>query len=146
MTRIQKYWDSFKKTEGLAADLDYYEAFSFGIGEKDADELLELVLAGKKRATTSPYLKNEKYCKPGDYSIVLDSKGEPRCIIRTVSTRIMAFREMTFDVCRLEGQDECLDTWIEKHVAFLRESGKELGYEFSYDMPIIFEEFTVVCR
>ena len=39
-----------------------------------------------------------------------------------------------------------LQSWQEGHRAFFTEEGKELGYEFSEDMPVIFQEFNVVFR
>ena len=143
---INEYWHNFLKENNLSKDSKYIEAFSFGRTPKQNDELLKLVLEGKKVATTSPYIEEEVYGNPNDYSIVLDSKGEPRCIIKTTKTRIMAFKDMTYDICKLEGEDEVLDTWIENHVAFLKESCDEYGYQFSFDMPIVFEEFEVVYK
>ncbi|MBR3228164.1 MAG: ASCH domain-containing protein [Erysipelotrichaceae bacterium] len=141
---IEEYWQSFLKEKGLPEDLRYYEAFAFGMTPEENDELLELVLEGKKRATTSAYLDAESYPHTGDCSIVLDGRGEARCIIRTLKTTVMAFRDMTFDICKKEGEDECLETWQETHRNIFIEEGKELGYEFSEDMRIFFEEFELV--
>ena len=58
----------------------------------------------------------------------------------------MTFKEMTFEIAKLEGEDECLDTWIKNLVAFFKEEGEEKGYSFTYDMPIFFEEFELVYK
>ena len=144
--KIEEYWQNFLTANSLPDNLKYYEAFKFGINDKQADELLLLVKEGKKKATTSPYFEDESYPKPGDYSIVLDGNGEPRCVIRTTKTSIMRFSDMTFDICKLEGEDEVIDTWIENHVAFLKEACDEYGCAFSYDMPIVFEQFEMAFR
>ena len=73
-----EYWENFKKENNLN-NINYYDAFSFGMNDIEADELLSLVLEEKKKATTSVYLENEKYPKIGDYSIVLDSNNEKIC-------------------------------------------------------------------
>ena len=146
MMDVEGYWNEYKKKEGLSADAEYFEAFSFGLNGEEADELLDLVLSGKKRATTSVYLENERNPQTGDFSIVLNSKGEPSCIIKTTSVRIMRFKDMTFDICKKEGEDEILETWRITHEKMLKEEGKERGYEFSEDILILFEEFTVVCQ
>lgn len=143
---IETYWKDFLKNNNLNQDLKYFESFSFGINDSQAEELLKLVLDGKKKATTSAYLEEEKYPKINDYSIVLDSKGQASCIIQTKKIRIMTFKEMTFEIAKLEGEDECLDTWIKNHIALFKEEGEEKGYSFTYDMPIFFEEFELVYK
>lgn len=142
---VEEYWKTFLKDNNLPEDMEYDEAFSFGgFTPEGSDELLQLVLDGKKRATTSVYLENESYPAIGSYSIVLDSKGNPRCIIRTTNYRIMRFKDMTFEIASKEGEDEVLDTWIFNHSVLFSEEGKECGYVFTPDMPIFFEEFEVV--
>ena len=142
--QIDEYWKLFLKEKGLASNTKYYEAFAFGMNAKANDELLDLVLKGKKIATTSPYFSNEEYPKIGDYSIVLDSKGIPHCIIQTVNYQILKFNEATFDLIKDEGEDKVLDTWIYNHRVFLREACKEKGVEFKDDMLIFFEHFTII--
>jgi len=51
---------------------------------------------------------------------------------------------MTFEICKREGEDECLETWLRGHVRFFTEEGKAMGYEFNEDMLIVFEDFEVV--
>lgn len=80
----------------------------------------------------------------GDYSIVTDWDGTPKCVVRTTNVRIILFKEITYDICKLEGEDDNLESWRSGHVAFFQEEGKMLGYTFTEDMPIIFEEFQVV--
>ena len=121
---IEQYWKEFLIKHNLPADTKYYESFKFGYNKKQANELLDLVLKGKKVATTSPYFENEEYPKIGDYSIVLDSDDMPRCIIKTTNYQIMKFNEMTYDICKLEGEDETLDTWISNHVNFIEHECK----------------------
>ena len=53
---------------------------------------------------------------------------------------------MTFDLCRLEGEDDSLDSWRRSHIAFFTAEGEQAGYSFTEDMPVIFEQFRVVYR
>lgn len=138
---VEYYFREFLIKSGLSLDTKYYEAFKFGLNDHQADELLKLVLCEKKIATTSPYFEDEVIPKAGDLSVVLNSKGEPKCIIRTKSVKIMPFNEMTYDICKLEGEDEVLETWVYNHEIFLKESCKEKGVPFKEDMPIVFEIF-----
>ena len=82
--------------------------------------------------------------KVGDYSIVTDWDGNPKCVIQTTTVQTIPYSEMTFDVCKREGEDENLESWRKGHQKFFTEEGKEMGYEFSEDMLIVFEDFQVV--
>ena len=143
---IEEYWTTFLKENKLPLDTKYVEAFKFGFTDKQADELLDLVLQGKKIATTSPYFEFEDSIKVGDYSIVLDSKEIPRCVIQTTKTQVLLFNEATFDLIKDEGEDEVFETWHNNHVVFLKHACKEADVEYKDDMPIIFEHFKVVYK
>ena len=145
---VEEFWQTFLKETSLPADTVYTESFHFDLDEKSANGLLALVLCGKKRATSSSLYafsaQGNPIPKPGDYSIVTDWSGTPRCVIRTQSITCLPFRDMTFTICRREGEDENLDSWKRSHTHFFTEEGKQLGYSFSEDMPVIFEDFEVV--
>jgi len=148
MNELEAFWNRFLDKAGRASNTTYFEAFHFCLTEELANELLELVLIGKKRATASSY---EAYrlegCEPpkiGDLSIVTDWNGTPRCVIETTATMILPFNEMTFDICQREGEDECLETWKDGHARFFSEEGNEVGYKFTEDMMVLFEDFQVI--
>ena len=143
---IEEYWQNFLDKHNLPEDIVYDEAFCFvGYSDEQSDRLLRLVLEGKKKATTSVYLEDEDYPRVGSYSVVLDRHGVPRCIIETISYRIMRFRDMTYEVAKKEGEDENLDSWIFNHSIIFSKECRESGYVFTPDTAIIFEEFEVVC-
>ena len=50
---VQAFWEAFLLDTGRSADAPCQEAFHFELTEKWANELLRLVLEGKKRATCS---------------------------------------------------------------------------------------------
>ena len=106
------------------------------------------MLEGKKRATSSSLtcyeLEGARVPAPGDLSIVTDWAGEPHCVIETTQVDILPFRDMTFALCRLEGEDDCLDSWRRSHINFFTAEGHEAGYVFTEDMPVIFEQFRVI--
>lgn len=68
----------------------------------------------------------------------------PRCVIETISVTIIPFSDITYDICKREGEDDTLESWRAGHINFFKEEGKKLGYEFKNDMPVIFEDFEVV--
>jgi len=145
---VEEFWTKFLRETGRNPDTRYLESFHFDLNEKSANELLELVLLGKKRATASSLLAYEKEQSKapavGDLSIVTDWDGLPHCVIETTAVNIYKFRDITFDICKREGEDDCLETWREGHARYFTEDGRELGYEFSEDMPVLFEDFEVV--
>ena len=129
-------------------NIDKLEKWHFELTEGAANYLLGLVLEGKKRATASSLwgyeLEGEPLPEVGEMSVITYWDGTPGCVIRTTNVRIIPYRDMTFDIAKLEGEDDTLESWQKNHEAFFIEEGKELGYTFSEDMPVIFEEFEVV--
>lgn len=143
---VEIFWQDFLKATGRSTETTYLESFHFDNNERSANELLALVLSGKKRATASSllcYTEGEQP-KPGNLSIVTDWDGNPRCVIETRTVQVIPFCEMTFEICSREGEDECLETWQAGHRRFFTEDGKETGYEFTEDMPVLFEDFEVI--
>lgn len=145
---IEEFWQEFLLKTGRDPKTRYLESFHFDLNEKSANELLALVLEGKKRATASSLLAYEKEnCtapQVGDLSIVTDWDNNPRCVIETTAVTIYKFKEITFEICKREGEDECLETWQRGHRHYFKQDGNALGYEFSEDMPVLFEDFEVV--
>jgi uncharacterized protein YhfF len=148
--RQTAFWKKFLRETGRDECLEPYECFHFHIAQPGADELMQLVLDGKKRATTSSVeacrLEGQRPPRPGDLSVVTDWAGAPRCVIETESVQILPFQAVGFDLARLEGEDENLESWRAGHERFFRAEGAALGYAFSQDMPVAFETFRVVYR
>lgn len=145
---LEEFWNDFIKCNQLKSTTTYIESFHFELTEKLSNSLLELVLSGKKKATASSLLSYEiegtRIPQVGDYSIVTDWDGVPRCVIETTAVTITPFSQITFDICRREGEDDTLESWQKGHKHFFVEEGKELGYSFSEDMSVVFEDFKVV--
>lgn len=129
-------------------NIDNLEKWHFEVTEEACNYLLGLVLKGQKKATSSALagyqLEGEDIPEAGDMSVITDWDGNPRCVIRTTRVSVLPYRDITFEIARLEGEDDTLDSWRSNHERFFREEGKELGYEFSEDMGVVFEEFEVV--
>lgn len=146
--KLEEFWSDFLKSNQLESTTTYIESFHFELTEKLANSLLELVLSGEKKATASSLLSYElggsRVPQVGDYSIVTDWNGVPRCVIETTAVTIYPFGKITFDICKREGEDDTLESWQRGHERFFTEEGKGLGYRFSEDMPVVFEDFKVV--
>lgn len=120
----------------------------FELTEKACNTLLDLVLKGQKRATSSSLaafeLGDETIPKEGELSVITDWDGNPRCVVRTKKVHILPYEEITYDLAKLEGEDETLDSWKRSHERFFTREGEMLGYHFSPQMPVVFEEFEIV--
>ena len=148
---IQLFWNNFINETGRDVTSKYSDCFHFDNTEEWANKLLHLVLDGKKKATASSiyFYKCRKMPLPkiGDLNIITDWDGKPRCVIETTSVTVLPFKDMTFEICKREGEDDNLESWQKGHIHFFTEDGKEEGYQFTWDMPVVFEDFKVIyCR
>ena len=146
--KIKDFWNRFLDKTLRDKSTTYNDVFYFELTEKISNELLDLVLIGKKRATASSYssykIEDRPLPKKGDLSIVTNFYGIPRCVIETTEITIMPFKDITFDICSREGEDDNLESWQRGHTKFFTEEGKLLGYEFSRNMLVVFEDFEVI--
>ena len=128
-----------------------YEAYYYGYPEI-ADELCRLVMEGEKRATTGLLklyeLENGPLPREGDYSVILDSREQPRCITRISRVTQVKFSDITEEYARCEGEgDKSLAYWKEAHrQVFERECREDCGIGFTEDMICVCEEFDVVYK
>ena len=123
-----------------------YEAWAFGDA---ADELAVLVLNGIKTATASAYplyaLEGEDIPKAGQYSVILNSREEAVCIIRTEKVYVVPFHQVDERQAYLEGEgDRSLFYWREVHERFFRSCMAEAGLPFDENMEVVCEEFVRV--
>ena len=129
-------------------NIDNLEKWHFEMNEKACNYLLDLVLKGKKRATSSSFdgfkCSEEEIPRAGDLSVITDWNGNPGCIIRTTNVLVIPFKDITFEIAKKEGEDDNLDSWRKNHIEFFKEEGKELGYQFNENMKVVFEEFEVI--
>ena len=123
---------------------NYFECFAFGDSPEKADELLALVLTGKKTATVSVVLEDEQSPSVGDLSLVLDGRGNPACVIKTVYLETVKFCDLTWDMVRLEGEDENFEQWKSGNIRYWTRDADKRGYTFTDQTLITFERFEVV--
>ncbi len=115
------------------------EHFSFGDHPALADELLDLVLSGRKTATCWSALDGQQTCH-GQRSVVCDGSGRPRAILETTSLVSMSFDQVTEDFARKEGEgDLSLAHWRREHRRYFERRG-----QFAETMDLWCEEFAIV--
>ena len=150
MALADVYWYHFIKATGRSEDEKCAGDMNFEAPGFQNDELLALVLAGKKTAIFTSYATyaedNEPLPVSGELYVVLDRSGTPRCIIETESVQILPFSEVTWDMAQLEGEDENLELWREKHQEYLEDEGAVVGFEFTPDMKLVFQTFRVIYK
>lgn len=120
-------------------------AFAFGDTPELADELLELVLAGRKTATSTAVAEVGDGPAPrvGDLWIVLDGRGHPRALLRTTRVTEAAFRDVTPAHAAAEGEgDGSLEHWRAEHERYWR---RVLGDDaFSPELGVLCETFQLI--
>ncbi|HTR12961.1 MAG TPA: ASCH domain-containing protein [Roseiarcus sp.] len=116
------------------------ESFSFGDSPELADELLALVLEGKKTATCWAASEGSKGVEVGKRWIVNDGRGRPRAIIETVELTRRRFEDVDESFAHDEGEgDRTLAWWRRAHTDYFTRRG-----EFSFDMELYCERFRLI--
>lgn len=112
------------------------ERWTFGV---NLDYLVSLVLKGKETATTWIY-EDGDFPLVGEQSILTDSKGNDVCLLKTVKFCIREFKNITWDLAKLEGEDESLDSWRNNHMNFF----SLINSSFNDATLVVFEVFEVI--
>ena len=123
-----------------------YDAWAFG---GDADKLADLVKRGIKTATCSAHIfyeiEGEEIPKAGDYSVVLDTKDNAVCIIKTTKVYVTTFDQVSKEHAFKEGEgDRSLEYWKCVHREFFTEELKSIGRIFDEKMELVCEEFETI--
>lgn len=151
MESIAAFWSASRAALGPGAPEQPPPSWSFGDSPELADELLALVMDGRKTATCDSVwayeAAGEPLPQPGDLSIVLDGRGAPACVIETTEVRIMPMNEVDAQFAYDEGEgDRSYENWRQGHLRFFTRACKELGCTFDESMPVVAERFRVVYR
>ncbi|HXQ35719.1 MAG TPA: ASCH domain-containing protein [Anaerolineales bacterium] len=150
---VQAYWQKFLST--LPTDSLYhsrtYSEGGYGDSPELMDELIQLVLIGKKTATCGSLWEREAEGKPltkvGDIWVELDGSGNPVCITETIEVTIRKYNEVDADFARAEGEgDLSLSYWLNAHRNFFSRVLSKIGKEFSEDMPLVCERFRLIYK
>jgi uncharacterized protein YhfF len=114
------------------------QSFAFGDSPELADELLELVLIGKKTATCWAASEGDKRVAVGKRWIVEDGQGRPSAVLEAVELTRRRFGEV--DVAFDEGEgNRSLRDWRRAHTNYFTQLG-----EFSPDMELYCERFRLI--
>ena len=118
--------------------------------ETDANRLVQLVLEGKKSASSSLYSGYIKYKvdlpKVGKKQIVTDFEGNALVIIETIQVTTAPFNQISADYAAQDmGTDKkALQQWKKAHWNFFESFLREMGEEPTEEMLIVCERFKTV--
>jgi uncharacterized protein YhfF len=123
-------------------------AWSFGDTVELADELVDLVIGGPKRATAgavADYVAaGETLPAVGDLSIVTDGAMRPRAVLEITDVRVGPLSSVDDQFAFDEGEgDRSRQWWLDAHTWFFSRSYTRLGLEFHPDIDVVFERFAV---
>ncbi len=139
-------WAAFRSAAGLGHD--DYVVVAFGDDPETADALVELVLAGRKRATASllrDYGERSPVPRVGDLVMVVDSRGRPRAIWRTTAVAIGPLVEVDDGFAWVEGEgDRSRAWWLEAHRRYFGRQAAREGFVMHDRIETVFERFEIV--
>ncbi len=145
---VEQFWQAFLKEAAPKEQASQagYQAWGFGSTSEMADELGGLALRGVKTATASLVWSYEDGANPypmeGGYSVILDGRNRPLCVIRTVRLYVRPFDEVDAEQAYLEGEGErTLASWRADHWKFFTEECRVLGRQPDSKMPVLCERF-----
>jgi len=121
----------------------------FGDSRELADELIDLVVHGPKRATAAALadleIDNVQPPAPGQLSIATDGRSNARAVLRTTDVRVGPLSPVDDSFAWDEGEgDRTRATWLKDHETFFRRYLPTIGIECDPEMPTVFERFEVV--
>jgi uncharacterized protein YhfF len=121
----------------------------FGDSVELADELIELIVDGPKRATAAALadfqLEGSSLPVVGGLAIATDGSGMPRAVLRTTDVRVGPLSSVDDSFAWDEGEgDRSRSYWLSVHEDFFRRFLATVGLPFDHDMATVFERFEVI--
>ncbi len=145
---VAEFWARCRAASAVEGSPPTPPAWYFGDSVALADELIELVLAGPKRATAGSVAEYEAEGEPipaaGDLSIVVDGSLRPRALLETTEVRVGPLSSVDDRFAWDEGEgDRSRDFWLRAHTDYFRRAFARLGLAFHPEIPVAFERFVV---
>lgn len=116
------------------------ESFSFGDSKEMSEQLLKLVIDGKKTGTSWAAIHGDCGTIVGKQMIITDYDKKPVILIETTSLERKKFNDVDKDFARTEGEgDLSLDYWRKEHKDYFTREGS-----YSNNMEIFCQRFKIV--
>ncbi len=144
----KEMWSRFCSENEISSDTPHDE-WAFCGGGKEGDELADLVISGKKRATASWFesyvFEKEDIPKKGDISIILFDSGDAACMIQNIDVQIVPFSSVPLWHMYLEGEEGGdPEYWVKVHKQIFTDEAKASSSEFDPTHMVVLEKFEVI--
>jgi uncharacterized protein YhfF len=141
--------DSKDRDDYWSGRIEELEGWCFGDSTVLADDLVELVVEGRKRATASLFKVYEivglRAPVVGEESYIKDSQSRPRCVIRVSEVTLVPFQQVSAEFARDEGEgDLSLEFWRKVHREFFERECLKFMMAFSEHDLVVCERFEVL--
>lgn len=138
------FWQRYLASVGEESSEGYTDVACFGDSVELADELIDLVLRGQKRATAGSLAEYEiegvALPEVGDRWIACDGRGRPRAVIETTEVRVGPLSSVDEQFAWDEGEgDRTRTDWLQSHTAYFTRTHSSKGIPFHPDIPVAFE-------
>ena len=112
-----------------------------------ADTLLKEVLSGNKKAISHSLLglqlRKQALPKIGDFTILTDSNGNAKCVLRTVAVRLVPFFSIRESYAKLSGISS-LEHWKSLHWEYFERELRPYGRKPVHSMVVVCEIYDKV--
>jgi len=141
------YWLTYRAARGVGHD--DYEVVSMGDSPAMADELVDLIVRGLKRATAcllrDVTVRGDPMPIVGSHVMVIDGAGRSHCIWQTTEVTIKPFAEVDDAFAWDEGEgDRSRADWLDGHRRYFERQAAREGFVFDDRTATVFERFAVV--
>lgn len=145
---VASFWARYLQATGAAPASSVPPAWCFGDTVELADELIELVVRGPKRATAGAMAEYEadddSVPVVGDLSIVTDGSMRPRALLETTDVRVGPLSSVDEQFAWDEGEgDRSREWWLDAHTWAFTRAFARVGLAFHPHIDVVFERFAV---
>lgn len=145
---VAAFWARSLRAANAAPSTSVPPAWCFGDTVELADELIELVVRGPKRATAAALAEYEAVGDPiptiGDLAIATDGSMRPRALLETTEVRVGPLSSVDESFAWDEGEgDRTKESWLNAHTWYFTRAFAGMGLEFHPDIAVVFERFIV---
>ena len=146
---VAAFWSAERLRLGIPATECHVCSFADPRYAQYHDELLDLVAAGKKRATAHLSLDFEinrvARRAPGDYWLVVDTVSAPRFLVRVTDVDVRPFDEVQLSFAAREGEgDSSLEYWRTVHREYFQLQCAAWEIDWSETLPVVCEGFELI--
>jgi uncharacterized protein YhfF len=146
---VRLFWQRGRTAGAVGPDADLPQVVgAFGDHVEMADNLIDLVLQGIKRATAGAVVAfahdGEALPHIGSRWIATDGTSRPRAVLRCTDVRIGPLSSVDDSFAWDEGEnDRTRAGWLAAHTNFFSRYLPTIGEKFDPDIEVVFERFAV---